>query len=415
MSASDLVMRDLVDMLVQEGLFGFDEATPLSSDADESWFCVPIGDEDDDNVLHVRMHESDALQPYRFSQGPVLHGSRELAPDQLLRLVAGEACPETEQIAGDVRAAVEHADVTLSARHKLTPEPGSMLAGERLTATRGRPFHPTARAVTGWSADELAEYGPMRRDPLGLGWVGVRGDRLRFGAGAGSDQLADLLLDGPDRERLAAAAADLGNEFCLLPVHPWQQEHVLPREFSREIDRGLIRPVARSIGRFHPTASLRTLSSQSPKRHVKLPLGVATIGATRLLPPRSMDNGDRAEQLMRALLERHPVLRRRVSVCDEQSWCGWAGNEFADRPGQLGAQLRSYPASVLDKPNTLVLPMAALAAHEWRKLGPAIRKDLDPVAFFRRARSGVHQGRPQLPALRRAAGAARPERSRDAA
>lgn len=369
-------------MLVQEGLFGFDEATPLSSDA-ESWFCVPIGDEDDDDVVHVRMRESDALQPYRFSEGPVLHGSRELAPHQLLRLVAGDESSAAEQIAGDVRTAVEHADVTLSARHNLTPEPGSLLAGERLAATRGRPFHPTARAVTGWSADELAEYGPMRRDPLGLGWVAVRVDRLRFGAGVGADRLAELLLDGPDRERLAAAAADLGDEFCLLPVHPWQLEHVLPREFSRELDRGLVRPVARSIGRFHPTASLRTLSSQSPRRHVKLPLGVSTLGAARLLPPRYMDNGERAERLMRALLERDPVLRRRVSVCDEQSWCGWAGNEFADRPGQLAAQLRSYPAGVLDQPNTLALPMAALAAHEWRKLGSAIRKGFDPVDFFR--------------------------------
>jgi staphyloferrin B synthase len=384
MSASDLVMGDLVDTLVQEGLFGFDDATHLSSDDAGSWYCVPIGDDDDDDVVRVRLRECDGLQPYRFSQGPVLHGSRELAPHQLLSLVAGGDFSATEQIAGDVRTAVEHADVTLAARHNLTPEPGALLAGERLSATRGRPFHPTARAAAGWSADELAEYGPMRRDPLGLGWVAVRADRLRFGAGAGADRLADLLLDAPERERLAAAAAALGNGYCLLPVHPWQLEHVLPREFSRELASGLVRPVARSIGRFHPTASLRTLSSQKPKRHVKLPLGVSTLGAARLLPPRYMDNGDRAERLMRALLERDPVLRRRVSICDEQSWCGWAGNEFGERPGQLAAQLRSYPAGVLDKPNTLALPMAALAAHEWRKLGPAIREGFDPVHFFRR-------------------------------
>jgi siderophore synthetase component len=374
-SADDLVMADLVDALIQEGLFGFGDAVPAAADAGEAWCCVPIGDD----VVRVRLREGDGLQRYRFSRGPVLHGSCELAPDELLRLVAGDQSSAT---ARDVRTAVEHAHVTLAARRDLAPSPGDLLAGERLAATRGRPFHPTARAAAGWTADELAEYGPMRREPLGLDWVAVRRDRLRFGAGAGAGRLPDLLLDAPDRERLAAATAGLGDGFCLLPVHPWQSDHVLPRAFAAELHAGLVRPVARGIGRFHPTASLRTLCSPAPERHVKLPLGVATLGAARLLPPRYLDNGERAERLMRALLDRDPALRRRVSLCDEQTWCGWAGDEFADGPGQLAAQLRAYPAGVLDEPDTLALAMAALAAHEWATLGPAIHDDLDPVEFF---------------------------------
>jgi siderophore synthetase component len=220
----------------------------------------------------------------------------------------------------------------------------------------------------------------MRPDPLGLDWVAVRRDRLRFGTGAGADRFADLLLDAPDRERLAAT---LGGGFCLLPVHPWQLDHVLPRAFAAELGAGLVRPVARGVGRFRPTASLRTLCSPAPERHVKLPLGIATLGAARLLPPRYLDNGDRAERLMRVLLDRDPALRRRVSLCDERTWCGWAGDELADRPGHLAAQLRTYPAGVLDEPGTLAVPMAALAAHEWGTLGPALHADRDPVGFFR--------------------------------
>jgi len=373
-------MGDLVDALIGEGLFGFGDTTRAASDAGESWHCVPIPG--GGGVVRLRLRECGGLQRYRFSHGPVLHGSRELAPHQLLRLVAGAESSAAERISRDVRTAVEHAHATLAARHDLTPRPGDLLAGERLAATRGRPFHPTARAAAGWTAGELSEYGPMRRDPLGLAWVAARVDCLRFGAGAGADRLADLLLDAADRQRLAAAAGALGGGFCLLPVHPWQLEHVLPREFAFELDAGLVRPVARGIGRFRPTASLRTLSSPAQKRHVKLPLGVATLGAARLLPPRYLDNGERAERLMRALLERDPVLRRRVSLCDEQTWCGWAADELADRPGQLAAQLRTYPDGVLDDPDTLALTMAALAAHEWGTLGPAIRDSLNPVDFY---------------------------------
>jgi len=368
-------MGDLLDTLIAEGLFGFGEAT--RADAGDGWYRVPVGA----GCVRVRLRECDGLQRHRFAGGPVLYGARELAPDELLRLLARAGARQAERIVGDIRTAVEHAGVMLAARRDLTPRPGGLLAGERLSATRGRPFHPTARAAAGWSGDELAQYGPMRADPLGLDWVAVRTDRLRCGAGAGADRLADLLLEAPDRERLAQAAQTLAGEFCLLPVHPWQLDHVLPRAFASELDAGLVRPVARGIGRFRPTASLRTLCSPVPTRHVKLPLGIATLGATRLLPPRYLANGERAEALMRALLQRDPALRHRVSVCDERTWCGWDGDEFTDRPGQLAAQLRTYPAGVLT-PDTLALPMAALAAHEWQTLGPAIGDDLDPVTFF---------------------------------
>jgi siderophore synthetase component len=376
-SAAELVMEDLVDALIGEGLFGFGAAAPCA--ASDGWCSVQVGD----GCVSMRLRECDrALQRYRFSGGPVLHGSRELAPHELLALVARAAPSAAERITADVRTAIEHADVTLAGRRDLAPRPGDLLAGERLAATRGRPFHPTARAAAGWTADELAAYGPMRPDPLGLAWVAVRTECLRFGSGAGADRLADLLLDPPDRERLAAEAAALGPGFCLLPVHPWQRDHVLEREFAAELDAGLIRPVARDVGSFRPTASLRTLASPAQARHVKLPLGIATLGAARLLPPRYLDNGERAERLMRALLRRDRGLRRRVSLCDERTWCGWSGDEFADRPGQLAAQLRTYPAGVLDKPGTLAIAMAALAAHEWETLGPAIDDDLHPVEFF---------------------------------
>jgi siderophore synthetase component len=369
-------MGDLVDALIQEGLFGF--ADPRAApDGEEVWFCVTIDDGDSD--VRLRLREGGALQRHRFAGGPVLHGGLELAPHELLRLVAPAGAAA---VAGDVHAAVEHAEVTLAARGDLTPRPGDLLAGERLAATRGRPFHPTARAAAGWTSGELAAYGPMRADALALDWVAMPRDRLRFGAGAGGDRLADLLLDPPDRERLAAAAEALGDGVCLLPVHPWQLDHVLPREFAAEMRAGIVRPVARGIGSFRPTASLRTLCSPAPEHHVKLPLGIATLGATRLLPPRYLDNGERAERLMRALLERDPALRRRVSLCDERTWCGWAGDEFADRPGQLAAQLRTYPAGILDEPGTFAIPMAALAAHEWETLGPAVLDELDPVEFF---------------------------------
>ncbi|MGH3977756.1 MAG: IucA/IucC family protein, partial [Pseudonocardiaceae bacterium] len=287
------------------------------------------------------------------------------------------------RVGAELGSAVEHARVTLTARAGLAdpvPRPGGLLAGERLAATRDRPFHPTARAASGWSARELARYGPMRERPLALDWVALRRDRLRHGSGPGSDRLHELLLDDADLQQLDQALLRAGLDAAAyqpLPVHPWQGEHVLPGQFGPERAAGEVVPVARGLGRFHPTASLRTLVTAPETRlHLKLPLGVTTLGAARLLPPRYLDNSDRAQRTMQQLLDRDQVLGRRVLLCDERTWCGWqhpsGAEEFADRPGHLAAQLRACPAGLLDDPGLLVVPMAALAAHEWDVLGAAL-------------------------------------------
>lgn len=340
----NLVMRDLVDALIQERLFGF-----ADGEHDGEWYRV--------GEIRLRVRPGGKLQPWRYAGGPVLHGTREIGPDELIRLVAAEE-PAVAQVADDLATAVTHAGVSIDGEAD----------GERMAARRNRPFHPTARAVVGWTEAELARYGPHRRDPLGLDWLAVHTDCLRFGSG--SREPAALLLEPGDHDRLQAG---LPAGYTLVPVHPWHYDCVLRREFAAEIDNGAIRPVALGVGRFRPTSSLRTLVSADPARHVKLPLGVNTLGSARLLPPRYLDNGERGERLLRQVLTRDADLAALVTVCDERTWCGWAGDEFADRPGLLAAQVRSYPPEVPD-----AVPLGALAAEEWYRMRP-----VDPVPFFR--------------------------------
>ena len=392
----ELVMRDLVDTLIQENLWGFADAAQLCRPAalvtgtvrpGEQWCRVDVAG----GWVCFRARAAGALQPRRYSRPPVWHGGvpgvqpRQLQPDELLALLAGDRSNLSHalQIGADLRTAVQHAAMVLAGRVGLvdpSPRPGELLTAERLAATRNRPFHPTARAAIGWTADELARYGPLRQQPLGLSWVAVRRDRLRRGTGSESDRLHELLLDETDRERLAATVARAGlhiDDVQPLPVHPWQLDHALPAAYAAELAAGEVVVLARELGRFHPTASLRTLTTAPETRlHVKLPLGVVTLGATRLLPPRYLDNGERAQRTMQQLIERDPALRGLVQVCDETSWCGWAHpsgtDEFDDRPGQLAAQLRTYPAGPFHDATRLVLPMAALAAHEWDVLSPLL-------------------------------------------
>lgn len=385
MPGHDLVLRDLVDASMQEGLAeALPDATapePLAGLLpDEYWCRIPLPGGD----LVFRGRDGGALQAHRLSRGPVWRDGVRLAADAVVRALAPDE-PCAADVAADVRLAVEHAAVTRAGWRRLgTQWAQPMLTGERIAATRNRPFHPTARAAVGWTAADLEAFGPMRAEPLGLDWLAVRKDRLRFGEGEGSEDLARAVLADHQLAWLSTAmdAVGVGDDYLPLPVHPWHYDHVLPREFASEIAAGEVVPVARGIGRFHPTSSLRTLiTADRPDVHLKLPLGVTTLGAARLLPPRYLDNGDRAQRTMELLLDRDEALSA-VALCDERSWCGWRGgdDEFADRPGQLAAQVRTYPA--LD--DGLPLPMAALAAQEWDALEPALAAHgfADPVAFF---------------------------------
>lgn len=389
--ASDPVLRDLIDTLVQERLFGLvRRARRVASGPDslapgEFWCRIDLGD----GWLCWRARESAALQPWRLSRGPIWHGSADRSPEpvgpaEVLRLLAGadEHWPGVGGVLADLGTAVEQAAVVeeLADGTPPRPQPGGMLAGERLAVTRGRPFHPTARAVSGWTAAEYRTCGPLGTEPLGLDWVAVRRTHLRLGAHPGSARLHESILTAEDRSALRDAVHRKGlspDQYQPLPVHPWQSAHVLPGEFGVELSRGDVVEVARGLGAFRPTASLRTLTTwPETHRHVKLPLGVATLGATRLLPPRYLDNGDRAQHTMTTLLDRDPVLGKLATVADESAWVGWqdpsGADEFADRPGHLAAQVRTYPAELLADPAVLLLPMAALATPRWDVLAPAL-------------------------------------------
>ncbi|WP_139320454.1 IucA/IucC family protein [Saccharomonospora sp. CUA-673] len=340
--ADPTVLAELVDALIRERIHGFADGT-----VDGDWYRV--GD------VRFRIRAGGGLQPWRYAGGPVLigdHGTTD--PDALLRAVACTD-PAAVQVAEDLRTAAAHAAVPARAGDP-----------ESVAAQRGRPFHPTARAVVGWTVDELTSYG---RGTFGLDWLAVRTEALRFGSG---DWNTDTVPDMPTDARPGET---------LVPVHPWQLDHVLATEFAADVDSGIVRVHRRDTGRWRATSSIRTLAPDEggSSRHLKLPLGVNTLGSQRLLPPRYLDNGERGERLLRTVVEQDPNLADLVLVADETTWCGWNGDPadpadpYADRPGHLAAQVRSYPPGA-DR----AVPMAALAAVDWHTAYP-----VDPVPFFR--------------------------------
>ncbi|MEW6477254.1 MAG: IucA/IucC family protein [Actinomycetota bacterium] len=409
------VLRSLVDGLIAEDLFGFRSRGRIGSVAgalylplagDERHVQVGLGAE----ALVFRARPAAALQPYRLSRPPVLLlgpdgiGPVPLSPRELLEVVVdglAEGRPaNVDEVLEGLELAVSHGALLRGAEwtwgRVSTAARPTLLDWEALTALGDRPFHPTARARHGWDQARYRRYSPAAGRPFALDWVAVRRDHLesgrvdrlaealalarvtngeaaRRGASASPDRdpsPADALLSADERAVLGSAMAAVGvdgPDHVVLPVHPWQHAHVLEDVFAAEWRDGVCVPVAQGLGAFHPTASTRTLvpaAGPSPV-HVKLPIGISTLGAARLLPPRYLANAARAQRLLEAAAARHAALDGRLHVCDEQAWWAFAppghgAARYTDKPGHLGCLLRVWPAGIAVDTHHSLVPLGAL-------------------------------------------------------
>ncbi|MXM63956.1 IucA/IucC family siderophore biosynthesis protein [Streptomyces sp. HUCO-GS316] len=111
----------------------------------------------------------------------------------------------------------------------------------------GHPFHPNCRSRPGFSVAEQLAYGPEHGPLVGLGLVPVRAEECLV-----TGEWPDGMRDG---DRL------------LIPVHPWQAEHVLKRPCEPALTA-------------HPLMSLRTLALPGGP-HVKTALSTRLTSSVR--------------------------------------------------------------------------------------------------------------------------------------
>lgn len=313
--------------------------------------------------------------------------ARLLSPPELMRLVAdshAEAAgihPEgtavfidmLQQTVAQIAWSMERSH-PYSALLSLPPD-RALLSLERYAAGRDRPFHPVAKAKLGWERDECGRFTAEAGQPIRLRWMAVRRDRLLSGDDAANVLPQSLLLSAVEQQELEKELTQRGlnGTHIVLPVHPWQMEAMLPQRLRPELDSGVCVPLDIEAGTFYATSSVRSLMSldDEPSRHVKLPLGIRSLGGLRYLSAIKMMNGVRAEGLLRQARQLDPVLNERLYLCEEGRW--WAlkpqdNDLFADDPRHLSALIRTYPEELMSDNRKRLVPMSALAADSRQAL-----------------------------------------------
>ncbi|XID91650.1 IucA/IucC family protein [Paenibacillaceae bacterium WGS1546] len=248
--------------------------------------------------------------------------------------------------------------------------PESLLALERKAAYRDRPFHPISKVKLGLEEDDYRRYSAEFGRPIGLRWMAV--SRRRIAAGEeGLAGPAELLLTEEERAGIGGEMKRRGlnpADYVPIPVHPWQMRK-LPELLKEELAEGVCVPLETEAGVYFATSSLRSLmpaSGDGP--HLKLPVGVQSLGGLRYLSAIKLMNGGRAERLMRKGLERDPVLREKLFLCEETAWWAYLPENrdlFAEAPRHLSAMVRRYPAELAAADaRARLVPMSALAVYD---------------------------------------------------
>ncbi|HEY9576237.1 MAG TPA: IucA/IucC family protein, partial [Pseudobacillus sp.] len=154
-------------------------------------------------------------------------------------------------------------------------------------------------------------------------------------------------------------------DYFAMPVHPWQITNIIAALYEKEIDQKVCIPLDIQLGEYHATSSLRSLvPANGGAYHIKLPIGISSLGALRLMPTRYLLNGEKGQELLEQVKERDPYLKNHLFVCDERNWWAFQDQEhnlYADKPGHLTCQIRSYPSELMNNEDYTLVSMAALA------------------------------------------------------
>lgn len=220
----------------------------------------------------------------------------------------------------------------------------------------GHPILVANKGRLGFSASDSERYTPEARTPLRLVWLAVRRGLAEF---RGTPDLSEHAVVGRELgpETLEAFRGLLvdPDSYVWLPVHPWQLDHVVRTQWSRELATGEIVVLGESADDYLPTQSIRTMVNiSSPLRYqVKLPLKILNTSVYRGIPIHCTLAAPMVTQWLRGLWYRDETLQ------------------------SLGAELLGEVASV-----TVRHPQLATAPgipYQWTEtLGCIWRDPLDP-------------------------------------
>ncbi len=240
----------------------------------------------------------------------------------------------------------------------------------------GHPLHPGCRMKLGMEPEDVMQYAPEwgARPDLALVAVARGCCRTHTREPEGPTQI--LLREHPQAGAVVAAELSrMGRslaDYELVPVHPWQLRHTLPRLYAEPIRRGDVIPIPKAV---IPAQALISVRSFAPvqrqgegKHHLKTAIDVHMTSAVRTVSPFAVENGPRLSSLLDRIRARELYFRGTLVPLSEDAGIHYLSADSELEPELAAAQAKHLAAIVRENPENhvnegeIAMPAAALTA-----------------------------------------------------
>src|SRR5215212_9666971 len=215
------------------------------------------------------------------------------------------------------------------------------------------------------------------------------GAKLKLGLGVG-----DVIRHSPELVAHPLRGKGLNpDNYGLIPVHPWQFEHTLPRLYAKDIERGEVVPL---WGFRIPTRALVSFRTLAPihsqaecKHHLKTAVNLQLTGAVRTVSPNSAENAAPISRMLREIGDREGRFGSRFVVLEERAAAyydpangAYSPQERAELAKNLAVILREDPEAYI-RPGEVPVTACALLAESPVSGGPVLMEVLKLFAAGR--------------------------------
>lgn len=182
--------------------------------------------------------------------------------------------------------------------------------------TTGHPWVTVSKGRIGLGYQDFLAVTPENQTPTTILWLAVSKERASF-VGEEGVANAHLVVEAVGEERyrqfmetLSAAGASVDTHW-LMPVHPWQWDHMIVPHFAADIAVGHIIPLGRGDDLYLPQQSVRTLSNVTrPKAStLKLCMTILNTAVYRGIPGKRALTAAPLTSWLDGLLARDAFLR----------------------------------------------------------------------------------------------------------
>lgn len=180
--------------------------------------------------------------------------------------------------------------------------------------------HPKAlpnKGRIGWGVFDLGHYSPESQNTFQLVWIAVR---KRLVQESISEEISwdSLYLESLSLDELKVIKQTLhdSDSYLLMPVHPWQWDHMIALQFSHLVANEDIVFLGKLGDYYQAQPSLRTLSNitDPSKKDIKLALSILNTSSYRGIPGKYLKIAPKLSRFLQEIVNSDEILKNKVRV-----------------------------------------------------------------------------------------------------